>query len=784
MTLFQRLSHCSPLLVLGLALGAGGPGESSQDPDPSLRSKDATERLLALEGILEQLPEDLPKVLHKLLKDKDWEVQLAAVRALEKHGGDKSADALAKLSYDAPLRRIRLAAAKSLGAIDPGEGLKDLAKKMRRDTVVPALEALAVLGPFLDNPKIPSALARLLKDEDPHLRALATRTLLALDRQQRANHLERLLADPELAVRAQVLAMAAEQPLPSQTGPIGTFLSDRTRISDVVLRRALRALVAGALSSSDQGPTTLRTLVEQLCSTADGTIARRGCLLVEEALQHAPLRALDWLAWTEKARVHPSPGVRAEAARFLGLLDPSQALAPAQAMAQEDTSPRVRRAALLSALALAPPTEEESCRWALKRLGAEDSNAVKQALAVALGRKDLALATDAAKALALATADPDWKLAACAAVSLGLTRGELAPVTLRRLLEESPDWRIRGAAVVGLTKALHPDALPPIIAALADPEPLVARTAHGYLCSLRPLDPPGPDPDPWTRWWSTTGSKRPLRDAKAQLERNKKYGYTTSPEVIFRGMDVLVLESRGDHIQSVLERLGIQHRLTAGAKVQSAGLNAGGVFVSNCTGEMEPQDIERLEWFVHVGGYLFGSCWALTETIERIAPGIIGKLPTRDEVMNRVSASPCRPNSPYLEGVFGEGVRPIYSLVGSHLIKVHQPERVEVLVDSIQCAQDHGDGNLACWFRLGHGTIMDSANHFDAQGLTEAPHLKKPVDRMAYAVDHMGISLDLIRRTAKEKFWSSNHRAAGEVFDDSVFRLLSNFVRLRRLEGR
>jgi hypothetical protein len=47
----------------------------------------------------------------------------------------------------------------------------------------------------------------------------------------------------------------------------------------------------------------------------------------------------------------------------------------------------------------------------------------------------------------------------------------------------------------------------------------------------------------------------------------------------------------------------------------------------------------------------------------------------------------------------------------------------------------------------------------------------------------MGTSFERIRATAKEKFWDSNMKASKEVRDLSVFKLVTNFVRLRRLEG-
>ena len=57
---------------------------------------------------------------------------------------------------------------------------------------------------------------------------------------------------------------------------------------------------------------------------------------------------------------------------------------------------------------------------------------------------------------------------------------------------------------------------------------------------------------------------------------------------------------------------------TRSGQVPDSGLHPFAIFVANCTGEITPKDAERLAWFVRVGGYLFGSCWALSETIEQV----------------------------------------------------------------------------------------------------------------------------------------------------------------------
>ena len=62
-------------------------------------------------------------------------------------------------------------------------------------------------------------------------------------------------------------------------------------------------------------------------------------------------------------------------------------------------------------------------------------------------------------------------------------------------------------------------------------------------------------------------------------------------------------------------------------------------------------------------------------------------------------------------------------------------------------------GDLAAWFRVGHGTVLDTANHFEEQGFSAATGLKKPIDRQAFAVNHMGLKPLQLRTLEGEKWW-------------------------------
>ncbi len=47
----------------------------------------------------------------------------------------------------------------------------------------------------------------------------------------------------------------------------------------------------------------------------------------------------------------------------------------------------------------------------------------------------------------------------------------------------------------------------------------------------------------------------------------------------------------------------------------------------------------------------------------------------------------------------------------------------------------------------------------------------------------MGLKLKELREVQKEKWWKSSSKAASHVADLSVFRILTNFVREKRING-
>ncbi len=766
-----------------------------------LKSKDVSERLEAVADLRSEKGEEVTKLLISALDDRDWEVMEEAVTALGEVGGDDAPDALAKMALTGPVRRVRIAAARALVKTEPFIGAEALSKKVSGKNAERACEALAIIALGAPDARDGAApgIRRGLKNAASEVKRSAARGLIALPSDERSEALTKLLGDEDVAVVTAVIDGVRAAPDIEHIQPLIAAMQEKD-VLDIVERR-LRAALRDMVATQD----TVEMATEAAGPVADalgwaatpeaaarltrtiGWIARdpvqEGMTgeLLEEAKKRERLVDPQW-AVDVLARVleHDDPAPRSAAAHALAGIRTDAALDLAAATATADQDPRVRLHALRAVTKNRGVLHDGTRTLASSRLEYDDSARVREHAAVALGTKG---APGVVPILEKALKDSDWSVRVCAAVSLGKTQDPdaLAPLTV--WLEKEKDWRHRGAAVIGLGHLQMREAVQHIIASLGLKDTAIARSAYEILRRLTEKEIP-PRVPAWRDWWEANGKDYEFLDLEEEARKAKKFGYAPDRRGVYEGQDIIVLQSRGDHIEQLLERIDIEHRLSRAGSVEKSELHPYAVFVSNCTGEITSEDVERLAWFVRVGGYLFCSCWALKHTAELVYPGMVQKFATKGgQVLDNVYSEECPTDSPYIDGVFDGVTRPIYVLYGAHLIEVLDPEGVEVLIDSPDCATRWGGGNLAAWFDAGHGTILDSANHFDLQGLEKAMGVKGIEGRKAYAMDHMGLSYDDVR-AIPDKVWKSGTKANKEARDMSAFRLITNFVRQKRRENR
>lgn len=762
---------CAAVFGLFGAMPAQG---GAADPATELKAKAVDARLRAIDAVAASGRKDAEALLLPLLGDKDWEIQERTAEAFGKLAGKTALPQLVELALEGDVVRVRRAAAAALAQVDAAEAAARLWKQQKGKHQVAVLEALALVlrarPPFADLDK----LAKLIRDPDANVREAAAAAWLE-GAGDRAAALRTLLAEPALAVRCRALDAVAAAPQAADLEPLTAAFGGPGQ-NDVVGRRIVKALAAVLRAGDGDRPARVRAVLDK-AGTAGLVGARVARLLALLATGDAPVLDADaataLLAGPLAAGESSS---RAAAALALRQIGGGKALELALQHFPREPDPRVQYQLVETVAALREPTTPEAAAWLVKIADGNFQEAVRERALVRLGRHG---AVGAVEVLAKTASDPRWQLACTALVSLGKTHDDAAWPVLQGLFKH-PDWRLRGAAVVGAMHWSREAVVEPVLALLTDPHPVVARTAHEALRALSRRYDIAADAKAWRAFWTQAKGKHDFTDRETALEKQKKYGYAVSDAEIYRGLDVVVFQSRGDHIEQLLDRLKIAYRTTKAGDVAAVGLHPEAIFVANCTGELMPADLEPLQWFVLTGGYLFGSCWALTETIAKIQAGVMQQAPTRDQVLDNVRALPVHASSPLLQGVFPTAVVPIYHLEGAHLLAVHDPERAEVLIDSPDAAERHGCGNLAGWFRLGHGVLFSSANHFDLQGLEAVPGLKTDKDRQAHAVDHMGLSLEAWRSSRTAAYWKDQNKASKSVPDLSAFRLLTNFVRSKR----
>jgi len=179
--------------------------------------------------------------------------------------------------------------------------------------------------------------------------------------------------------------------------------------------------------------------------------------------------------------------------------------------------------------------------------------------------------------------------------------------------------------------------------------------------------------------------------------------------------DVIVTSGCYDFIQNVFDQSGIEHAVVDPAKIDRAQLNPDQVLFVNCPGNFNRKGVHRLRQFVHDGGFLFTTDWALKNVVEPAFPGFIeyNGQQTKDEVVGvEITAT----DDPFLASIIGPDDQPQWWLEGaSYPIRVMRPDVVEVLITSPELGRKYGEPAVLVAFEFGAGKVYHMISHFYLQ---------------------------------------------------------------------
>jgi hypothetical protein len=179
--------------------------------------------------------------------------------------------------------------------------------------------------------------------------------------------------------------------------------------------------------------------------------------------------------------------------------------------------------------------------------------------------------------------------------------------------------------------------------------------------------------------------------------------------------DVLVTRGEYDHIESVFQYSGTPFTLIDPEDLDQARLRPDQILFVNCPGKFTPAALRKLTSFVEQGGFLFTTDWALKHVLEPAFPGLVeyNQRPTGDEV---VRIEILDRQDPFLNSILDENDDPQWWLEGSsYPIRILDPGRVRVLIQSKQIAERHGEAPVFITFEYGQGKVYHMISHFYLQ---------------------------------------------------------------------
>jgi hypothetical protein len=190
--------------------------------------------------------------------------------------------------------------------------------------------------------------------------------------------------------------------------------------------------------------------------------------------------------------------------------------------------------------------------------------------------------------------------------------------------------------------------------------------------------------------------------------------------------DILVVRGSFDHMESVLEELGIPFTLLSPYELPATDLGKHKVIFWNC-GEnvLRPHEHERVvravRDFVEQGGYLFSTDWAVANLLVPAFPGYVrtqGRMRPLPELIVDVVPAEGAASHVLLDGVFSEEATPRWWLESASFdVEVLRKDLVEVLAQAPALAKPPFQRStaLAVTFTFGRGRVLHVMGHYYQQ---------------------------------------------------------------------
>lgn len=179
---------------------------------------------------------------------------------------------------------------------------------------------------------------------------------------------------------------------------------------------------------------------------------------------------------------------------------------------------------------------------------------------------------------------------------------------------------------------------------------------------------------------------------------------------------VVVVRGSADAMEQVLARAKVNFVVVDAAEVAELPLHSKQVVMVNCRGELDEAGRQRLKRFVTAGGFLYTTDHAVAELVEKVFPNTIAwtRGSTSQEIVPvKVHGSD---EDRGLLNSLGDNAKELWQVAGGgYPVKVLDPSRVKVLMESDEVAKKYGSGVIAARFRWEDGQVIHVTGHFFSQ---------------------------------------------------------------------
>jgi len=700
------------------------------------------------------------KRLLGMLKDRDWGVRMAAIRALGPAGMKTTRNALVHQALEGEIKAIRVLAAQVLKEHDSKRTAEQIARSMKRykgEARLPGIRALGLIG----GEAAVGALLKQVRSPNRLHRAAAVRALGRLGAGEK--WLVGALKDKEDNIR--MLAASALSRLDNdvaRTALLEFIERNRKPWDGYILRRIGQG--AGATQADKFAAAIVPRLKKSKQAVALLQIAAEGRLKGCAAAARGLFKHRDILT-------------RCFAYRVAGLGEPLGLADVQPALDHKDV--RLNYAAALAFLR--SQKEAPELATALRAVISHKKGSVADVGVRFAVEKRVEKVMPEMTALARGKtgAKREWKTRVAACVGMGRIGRKKAFDDLAALAK-AREWWLRAAAMEGLYHTFDKRSIPIYIKSFLDKHPVVRMTLRRNLKYLTRKH--YAQKKLYVKWWAKHGKNVVLIEPDEYLRQAKKYGYATPKYVqdVLKGTDIVVILGRWDKVQLVLEDLQIKHFAIRQQQVGDYGLSPKQVVLVNCEGSVDNTVTSYLQWFVAAGGYMATTDWALVNALNKTFPGVLSGWVKQSTGNDVVVVEPADPKNPTVQGVFSDEVDLKWWLeIQAFPIAIKDPVRATVIVDSMEMLIRYGSSVMMAQFDAGLGKVMHSTSHFYLQKEGFASQ-GSAAERRIFAADHLGIPIDDIRKLDAIGAFDNVNDTKKISKSYSMFHLLVNFLEEKR----